>query len=87
MKTRKGFVLHKMGDSWVVVGVGESMLHFNGMIRLNETGAFLWRKLSEGCTGEQLVEALCAAYKVEAEEAKPDVDAFLDTLRIHDVVE
>ena len=42
MKIKQGFVVRKVGDSHVVVPVGELSKTFHGMINLNETGAFLW---------------------------------------------
>lgn len=87
MKIRKDFVLHQMGDSWVVVGVGESALHFQGMIYLNETGVFLWKCLEKESDRQELVQALCGEYRVEKAEAEQDVDAFCEKLRSHGVLE
>ena len=52
------------------------------MIRLNETGAFLWDKLAEGdMTEPLLVEALLAEYDVTREVAEQDVARFVKTVR------
>lgn len=42
MKIKDGFMLRKVGGQYVVVAFGEASRSFNGIIRLNETGKFLW---------------------------------------------
>ena len=60
MKIKKGFILRKMGDQHLVVAVGEAAKKFKGMMRLNETSAFLWEQLQEEKTRDELVSALLA---------------------------
>lgn len=80
MKIKDNFLLRQVADTWVVIPIGQEMLDFNGMLHLNETGAFLWEKLSEGADTDALVAALTAEYDVSAEEAKADVLAFCQKL-------
>ena len=47
MKIKNGFILRNVSDAYVVVAVGEAAKDFNGMITLNETGAFLWKTLAD----------------------------------------
>ena len=42
MRIKKDFTIQKVGDSYIAVAVGETSKTFHGMVRLNETGAFLW---------------------------------------------
>ena len=87
MKLKNGFVLRQIGGSYVVVAVGLQTLDFKGMIRLNETGAFLWEKLTaDECTKEQLVGALTAEYDVDAATATKDVDVFVQSLQDADLL-
>ncbi len=87
MKLKSGFVLRQIGGSYVVVAVGLQTLDFKGMIRLNDTGAFLWKKLTEkDCTAEALVAALTAEYEVSEEIAAKDVAAFLQSLKDSDLL-
>ena len=76
MKTKDNFLLRQVADTWVVMPIGQEMLDFNGMLTLNETGAFLWQKLEEGADLEGLVTALTAEYDVSAEEARADAEEF-----------
>lgn len=82
MKTKAGFMRRKLGTQEVVVAVGEASKQFSGIIRLNETGAFLWDLLASGDRTEaELVEALLAEYDVSRELATADVAKFVATIR------
>lgn len=81
MKLSKDFVLRKVVGTWVVLPRKSDTLDFNGMIRLNDSGAMLWKCLEQGSDREDLVNALTAQYKVTQEEASNDVDAFLGMLK------
>lgn len=82
MQLKQGFVLRQIGDTYMVVAIGVQTLDFQGMIRLNETGAFLWKRLAEtSCAEEELVQALLAEYDVDAETAAQDVSGFVNALR------
>jgi hypothetical protein len=80
MKIKKGFVIRKVGDSHVVVPVGELSKTFHGMINLNDTGAFMWNFFTAEHTIDEAVAALCAEYEVEEARARVDVEKFADIL-------
>lgn len=81
MQINKDFTIQKVGASYVAVPVGETSKTFHGMVRLNETGAFLWEKMKKDCTEEALVEALLAEYEVSREIAERDVHRVVELLR------
>lgn len=87
MKTKKGFMLRKVADKNVVVPIGQASVDFNGIINLNDTGAFLWNILSKGCTYDELLSSLLSEYDVNEDIAKSDIDVFLKTARDADVIE
>ena len=80
MKIKKGFVLRVVGGENVVVPVGEMSKVFHGMINLNDTGAFMWKFFTNEHTVDEGVEALCSEYEVSEEQAKTDVQKFVDVL-------
>lgn len=81
MRTKEGFMLRQLGNQYVVVALGKASEEFHGIIRLNQTGAFLWEKLSEKDTSEEaLTEAMMSAYEIDAETARKDVEEFLQAL-------
>lgn len=87
MKIKEGFILNKVAGTHIVVAVNDAVKKFNGVINLNETGAFLWSVLEKGATEEQLVNALLAEYDVDEELAKVDVNKFVNNLKEANLVE
>jgi hypothetical protein len=59
MKIKKGFMLRKVAGENVVVAIGEASKSLNGMIKLNDTGAFVWNLLKDGASKEDIVEKMC----------------------------
>ena len=80
MKIKDGFILREVAGNFIVVAVGNAVKDFNGVITLNEVGAFLWKKLEVGATEEDLVDALLSEYEVEKDVAEADVKKFVDKL-------
>lgn len=80
MKRKNGFIIREVADSWVVVAIGEESKYFNGMVKMNETSAFLFQALEKEMTKEELVYALMEAYEVDEEKASEDVSKFCQIL-------
>lgn len=87
MKIKNDFVLRKVADSYVVVPVNSLTLDFNGVMNLNETGAFLFEQLQNGIEKEELVCKMLDEYDVTEEKASADIDAFINKLKDADVFE
>lgn len=59
MKVKDGFYLTAIGTDFVIIAsTPETKKEFDGMLRLNETGAFLWKKLADGVSETELADAL-----------------------------
>lgn len=87
MKTKKGFMLRTVADKHIVVPIGTASVEFNGLITLNETGAFLWERLSKGATYDELLSALLSEYDVSEADARKGLDAFIQTGMDANVIE
>lgn len=87
MKIRSGFAIRQIAGSNIVVPVGQNSLDFNGMITLNDTGAFLWNTFQQDTTVEAAAKALTAAYEVDLARAQEDVKKFTDLLRENALLE
>ena len=81
MKIKPGFMLRKVVDVYVIIGIGDENYAPNQIMSLNETGAFLWRILEDGADRGKLLASLLSEYDVDEQTAARDVDAFLDSLR------
>jgi hypothetical protein len=86
MKIDKQFILRKIAGDYVIIPTGKTALEFNGMITVNEQGAFLWQQLSGETTEEQLVDALLNEYDVDRQTAQEDVSEFLQVLQHYDIL-
>lgn len=87
MKIKSDFILRKVANSYVVVPVGRQTLDFNGVINLNETGAFLFGLLQEGADREDLIERLLEEYAVDRPRAEADIDKFIQSVKDADILE
>lgn len=80
MKLKNNLILREIAGSWIIVPVAEMVVEFNGLMNLNETGAFLWRTLSEAVDMDKLISGLMSEYDVDEETAKTDVLEFVKEL-------
>ena len=80
MKVDKEFVLREIAGDYVIIPIGRTVLSFNGLITVNEIGAFLWNLLQDDVTKEDLVAKVLDEYEVDEETAREDIQEFLDTL-------
>ena len=69
MKIKQGFILSTIGNDTVAIATGELSRTFSGVIMLNGTGVFLWERLQQDTTREQLVADMLEHYAVSSAEA------------------
>ena len=81
MKIKENYMLRKVADCYVVVPIGAAVAEFNGMINLNEVGAFFWRQLESDTTPEAVLAAMLEEYEVAEDVAKADLDKFINELQ------
>ncbi len=87
MKIKNDFILRKVADSYVVVPVNSMTLDFNGIVNLNETGAFLFDILQKGTDKQELLDKMLAEYDVAPEKAESDINSFIEKLKDADMLE
>lgn len=87
MKIKEDFILRKVADSHVVVPVNNMSLDFNGIINLNETGAFLFKLMQSGSDREELISKMLDEYEVTPQKAEEDIDLFIEKVKGADILE
>lgn len=87
MKIKEDFILRKVADSYVVVPVNNMTLDFNGIISLNETGAFLFELMQNGTDREELIDKMLQEYDVTPQKAENDIDDFIEKVKGADILE
>ncbi len=81
MKIKDSFILSEIGGSYIVIPTGNDTVDLNGMITLNETGNFMWNKLQNDITKDELIEDFLKEYDVEREVVSADIDEFVEKLK------
>ncbi len=87
MKIKDGFVLRQISDNYMVVPLGTQVKGFASIIKLNESGAFLWSLLSEDKTTDELVKAVISEYDVDETTATRSIEKFIAKLSDADILE
>lgn len=81
MRLKEGFITHTIQDTQMMVAAGEAAKSFHGLIRSNETAAFIVNCLKKDTTEDAIVDSLMSEYDVSREIAEQDVRDILDKLR------
>lgn len=81
MKLHNGFITYTTGAEQIMVAAGSASDVFRGMVRSNETAAFIIDCLKEEITLEALTDELCSRYEAPREIISRDLAKVLDTLR------
>ena len=77
-RTRNGVVLTEVCDQFLLVSAEKNWDFCPYVIQINETSAFLWRKLELGADLETLVLAVAEEYKVEDfNAAREAIESFI----------
>ena len=71
---KKGLAYRKIQDEMVLVDPETNLL-----LRLNETGAFIWERLASA-PFERIVQGLAETYEVSSTDAAADTQSFIDLL-------
>lgn len=88
MKLKYNFVTNEVADKIVAVAVGDDLEKFNGFIKMNDTGAYIFNMLKNDVTEEEIVEAMKKDYSdATEEEIKETVSGFVGKLKDADVLE
>lgn len=87
MKIKSGFIIREIAGEYVVVALGAASKIFNGMIKLNETGKFIWEKLALGWEKDAIIAAILLEYDAEKAQVEEDFDRFIKTLQGANILE
>lgn len=87
MKATKEVILRQVAGEYVLVPTGKTASKIYGLMTLNESGVFLWQKLQNEMTEDDLVDALSGEYEIDSETARLDVRRFLAKLSEVGIIE
>jgi len=80
MKINGDFMIREIAGDTILVATGQASQNFNGMITLNEVGAFILEKI-EGCKNEnELISKILDEFEVDENIAREDTREFIEQL-------
>lgn len=86
MKIKKELIKREIAGDTILVPVGKTVYDSNGLFVLNELGAFLWDRLEKVNGVDELCVAVLEVYEVSEQEARRDIDEFLNKLKKLDII-
>ena len=81
MKINYTFVKRDIAGETFLVPVGEAASVFEGIISLNALGAFIFDRMEDCESPEELARAIAAVYDTDETTALADVEEFFASLR------
>lgn len=81
MKLKSGIIINETNGMYLAVAAGEAGKAFNGMMKMNETAAFIAGVLQNETDEDGVVAALCKEYDVTEELARSSARAVIEKLR------
>ena len=87
MKLSENYILKTVAGMPVVVPVGDAVNNIHGMITLNGPAEIIWKALEEGKSQDEIVNLIKGEYDADEAVIKADVEAFLEKLRNHKILE
>lgn len=81
MKLKPGFITHKVGKEQMMVAAGPAAKQFHGMVRSNETAAFIIDCLKKDTSEEAIVDAMAERYEAPRETISRDVHQVVEKLK------
>lgn len=85
-KLKYTFETMELDDVLVAVPVEEGASEFHGVIKLNETAAYIFRLLQDEITEEQIIDAVAREYDAPKREIASDVKEYLEDFKQHGVL-
>ena len=86
MKLKKELIRREIAGESFLVPLGKTTYEANGLFVLTELGSFIWDRLPEAESAEDILKAILAEYDVEEATARADLEKFLEKLREMDIL-
>ncbi|MBR5870617.1 MAG: PqqD family protein, partial [Clostridia bacterium] len=81
MKINKNVIHREIAGEHILVPVGETALHYNGVFAVSEIGAEIWEMLCSGKDIQEITNLLLQMYDVELDILEKDIENFLEMLQ------
>lgn len=79
MRLKDEFITYETGGEQIMVATRNTV--FSGLVRSNQTAAFIVNQLKKDTTEEQIVRKMCKKYDVPEQIVQRDINKILNKLR------
>lgn len=86
-QAKPGYVSRKIADELLLIPVGTKTTEFSGLVRINETGQFIWEQLSNPKTIMELTEIVKKEFEVKDCDVESDIDDFINMALQENLIE
>ena len=86
MEIKKELVTRQIAGDTFLVPLGKTVYDANGLFFLTEIGAFIWERLPQAETEDDILAAVLNEYEVDEATARQDIQAFLEKLRSMEII-
>ena len=80
-------MLREIAGETVLVPTGSASQKLNGMIRLTESAAYIWKQVDTAADLEEIVARVQDEYEVDEDTARRDIYGFLRELYVRGIVQ
>ena len=81
MKLIANIQMMELGSEYIAIPLGNYAEKIHGVIRLNETGKYIWDFLSEGLDETEIAKKLTSEYDIDEKSALEDVREVINKLK------
>lgn len=82
----KNYLLREVAGEYLLVPLIEGESQFNSIITMNETGAFIWKRLEKNLSADEIAAAMTKEYNVTPQQAKADVNEYINYLKEKNII-
>jgi len=75
-----------VAGEYLLVPLIEGESQFNSIITMNETGAFIWKRLEKNLSADEIAAAMTKEYNVTPQQAKADVNEYINYLKEKNII-
>ena len=86
MKAKSGFILRNIVGEHMLMPVDDNIGKFDGTVLFNDVSAFIWEKMKEPVSRDDLLKAILDEYEVDEATAAADLDNVLKKFEELDII-
>lgn len=87
MEIKKKLLKRQIAGDAFLVPLGKEVYDSNGLFFLSEVGEFIWDRLEQAGSKDDILNAILQEYDVEESVARQDLDSFFEKLKTLEIID